>query len=66
MGSNSGDHIAQDLRQGDIATCNTEEPQQKLRLGTIINIYVAGTGGGVGIRRENYDRLSSVPNPLDH
>ena len=36
MGScNSGDPIAEDRIHTDITTCNTEEPQQKYRLGTV-------------------------------
>ena len=30
----SGEHIAEDLIHTDVTTCNTEEPQQKNRLGT--------------------------------
>ena len=35
----SVDHIAEDHNHTDI-TCNTEEPQQKYRLGTVSNILL--------------------------
>ena len=38
MGSNySGNHTVKDHVHTDIKTCNTEEPQQKYRLGTVGN-----------------------------
>ena len=40
----SADHIAEDHIHTDI-TCNTEEPQQKYRLGTVSNRLVGGGGG---------------------
>ena len=48
MGScNSGDHIAEDHVHMNITTCNTEEPQQKYRLGTVgYRLLWGGWGGG--------------------
>ena len=37
----SGDHIAEDRIHTDI-TCDTEEPQQKYRLGTVSNRSLGG------------------------
>lgn len=37
MVSYSGDYIAKNHEQVEIATCNTEEPRQQYRLGTVSN-----------------------------
>ena len=39
----SADHIAKDHIHTDVA-CNTEEPQQKYRLGTVSNRLLGGGG----------------------
>ena len=46
----SADHIAKDHIHTDI-TCNTEESQQKYRLGTVSNRLLGRGGGGEGAER---------------
>ena len=55
----SADHIAKDHMHTD-KTCNTEEPQQKCRLGTVSNRLLAGGGGGGG---KAVKRVLLDPNP---
>ena len=48
----SADHISKDHIHTDI-TCNTEEPQQKRRLGTVSNRLLVGGGGKLVLLNPN-------------
>ena len=58
----SGDHIAVHHKHSDIATCNTEEPQQKCPHGTVSN-RLLGCAWGEGLGHVKLVLLDPNPHP---
>ena len=55
----SGDHTTRDHINTDITICNTEEPQQTYRIGTVSSISgvcVGGGGSGGGDKGVGWER----------